>query len=422
MPQGYPKAEPVHHWQTLPARAATALIWFAHSCPIIKTYSYSKRFKAKVGHDVSLVFIELGAAVVGLAVLARIASRFGFSAIPLYLIAGLAFGNGGLVPLNLSKGFIELGAEIGVLLLLFMLGLEYTGEELRENLRSGFPAGVVDFALNFPPGLIAGLLAGWGPLAAVLLGGVTYISSSGVIAKVLSELRRLACPETPAVLAVLVLEDLAMAIYLPLVAVLLAGGDATRMAVSVSVALVTVFLVLVIAVRFGKSLSRLVAHQSDEIILLTIFGTVLLVAGVAQRLQVSSAIGAFLVGIAVSGPMAQQSHRLLAPLRDLFAATFFFFFGLQIDPATLPPSLLFAVVLGLVTAATKVLTGYWAAGRLKVDTRGRLRAGMALVARGEFSIVIAGLGAGIEPQLGPLSASYVLFMAVLGPILTRIVK
>ncbi len=84
-------------------------------------------------HDFSLVLIELGAAVVGLAVLARLASRWGFSAIPLYLLAGLAFGNGGLAPLNLSKGFIQLGAEIGVLLLLFMLGLEYTGEELRDN-------------------------------------------------------------------------------------------------------------------------------------------------------------------------------------------------------------------------------------------------------------------------------------------------
>jgi monovalent cation:H+ antiporter-2, CPA2 family len=109
-------------------------------------------------HDASFVFIELGAVTLGLAVLARIASRFGFSAIPLYLIAGLAFGNGGLVPLELSKGFTELGAEIGVLLLLFMLGLEYTGDQLRDNLRRGFPAGVVDFALNFPPGLIAGFL------------------------------------------------------------------------------------------------------------------------------------------------------------------------------------------------------------------------------------------------------------------------
>ena len=153
-------------------------------------------------HDVSRILIELGLVVVGLAVLARIASRWGFSAIPCYLLAGLAFGNGGLAPLNVSAGFIQIGSEIGVLLLLFMLGLEYTGEELKESLRSGLPAGIADLALNFPPGLVAGLLLGWKPLAAVLLGGVTYISSSSVIAKVLTELRRLQNSETPAVLSI----------------------------------------------------------------------------------------------------------------------------------------------------------------------------------------------------------------------------
>ena len=373
-------------------------------------------------HDPSLLFIELGCAIVGLAILARHANRLSFSAIPLYLVAGLAFGNGGLAPLHLSAEFIRIGAEIGVLLLLFMLGLEYTGRELQENLRSGLPAGIADFALNFPPGLIAGLLAGWKPLPAILLGGITYISSSGVIAKVLAELRRLENPETPSILSVLVLEDLAMAIYLPLVGALLAGGGPGTMALSVAIAVAAVMAVLFVAIRYGEVISRLVSHESDEIILLSTFGTVLLVAGLAQRFQVSAAIGSFLVGIALSGPIARQSHRLLAPLRDLFAATFFFFFGLEIDPATLPPALPFALALGGVTALTKMATGYWAARRACADTRGRLRAGMALIARGEFSIVIAGLGSGMEPRLGPLSAAYVLLMAILGPILTRSVK
>src|SRR5512136_2603527 len=146
--------------------------------------------------NISLVFSELGIVVIGLALLARLASRWGFSAIPLYLLGGLAFGNGGLLPLRFSEDFVHVGAEIGVVLLLFMLGLEYTGEELGANLRSGLPAGIVDFALNFPPGLIAGLLLGWEPLAAMLLGGVTYISSSGVIAKVLAELGRITNAET----------------------------------------------------------------------------------------------------------------------------------------------------------------------------------------------------------------------------------
>jgi CPA2 family monovalent cation:H+ antiporter-2 len=134
--------------------------------------------------EASRIFLELGVCIVGLAILARLASRWGFSSISLYLMAGLAFGNSGLAPLNLSKGFIQLGAEVGVLLLLFMLGLEYSGEQLKESLSRGLPAGVADFVLNFPPGLATGILLGWNFMAAVLLGGVTWISSSGLIAKV----------------------------------------------------------------------------------------------------------------------------------------------------------------------------------------------------------------------------------------------
>jgi monovalent cation:H+ antiporter-2, CPA2 family len=370
----------------------------------------------------SLLFIELGAAIVGLAILARLASRLGFATIPLYLLAGLAFGNGGLAPLNLSQEFIHVGAEIGVLLLLFMLGLEYTGEQLKHHLRTGLPAGVVDLALNFPPGVIAGLLLGWRPLAAVLLGGVTYISSSGVVAKILADLGRFKHPETPAVLSILVVEDLAMAAYLPLVAALLAGGTPPRMAVSVGVAIALALAALFVAIRYGQPISRFAAHQSDEVILLSTFGTVLLVAGLMQRLQVSAAIGAFLVGIAVSGPIAEQSHRLLAPLRDLFAATFFFFFGLEIDPSSLPPVVPVAGALAILTALTKIATGYWAAKRKNVDRHARWRAGVVLIARGEFSIVIAGLGAAVEPALEPVAAAYVLFLAIGGPLLSRLVK
>ncbi len=373
-------------------------------------------------HDLSSMFIELGLAIVGLAVLARLASRWGFSAIPLYLLAGLAFGKGGLAPLNLSQDFIRVGAEIGVLLLLFMLGLEYSGEELKQSLRLGFSAGIIDFILNFTPGILTGFFLKWRLLAAVLLGGVTYISSSGIVAKVLAELKRMDNPETPLVLSILVFEDLAMAVYLPLVSVLLIGGGPSKILVSVSIAIVVVVLVLFAAIRLGPQLSRLAAHQSDEIILLTIFGAVLLVAGIAQHFQVSAAIGAFLVGIAVSGPIAEQSERLLSPLRDLFAATFFFFFGLEIDPASLTAALPLAIGLGVLTAVTKILAGRWAARNAGIDRAGGWRAGMALVARGEFSIVIAGLGVAIEPRLGPLSAAYVLFLAILGPVLARIAK
>jgi CPA2 family monovalent cation:H+ antiporter-2 len=321
-----------------------------------------------------------------------------------------------------SEQFTRIGSEIGVLLLLFMLGLEYTGEELGRSLKSGVAAGAVDFVLNFAPGFVAGLLLHWSTLAAALLGGVTYISSSGIIAKVLGELKRMGNPETSSILSVLVLEDLAMAVYLPVVAVLLAGGSASHMVASVSIALVAVGAVLFVAIRYGRSISAIVAHESDEIVLLTTFGAVLLVAGLAQRFNVSSAIGAFLVGIAISGPIAHQAERLLSPLRDLFAATFFFFFGMEVDPSSLPPALPLAALLAVITAVTKVLTGYWAAKRAGHDRHAALRAGVTLIARGEFSIVIAGLGIAVEPALGPLAAAYVLLLAIAGPILARIVR
>jgi CPA2 family monovalent cation:H+ antiporter-2 len=206
------------------------------------------------------------------------------------------------------------------------------------------------------------------------------------------------------------------------VAVLLIGQGLVAGVISVLVALVTVAVVLVVALRYGETISRIVSHQTDEVILLSTFGIVLLVAGVAQELQVSAAVGAFLVGVALSGPVVHRAQKLVGPLRDLFAALFFLFFGLQIDPATLPPVLLPAVILGLVSGFTKVLTGWCASRRAGVDAAGALRAGSILVARGEFSIVLAGLGvaAGQEAQLGPLAAAYVLFLAVLGPILARV--
>ncbi|HET9181611.1 MAG TPA: cation:proton antiporter [Candidatus Angelobacter sp.] len=373
-------------------------------------------------HDLYRVFVELGLAIVGLAVLARIATRFGFSSIPLFLIAGLTFGNGGLAPMHLSQNFIRIGAEIGVLLLLFMLGLEYTGEELGRNLRLAIPDGVLDFVLNFTPGLAAGKLLGWSPLASVLLGGVTWVSSTGIVAKLLGELGHMQSSETPLVLSVLVFEDLAMALYLPIVGVLLIGGGTMKVIASVSVALGVVILVLFVALRYGRTLSRLAAHQSDEVVLLTIFGTVLLVSGIAESFQVSAGIAAFLVGIALSGPIAEESGRLIAPLRDLFAATFFFFFGLEVDPATLPPALPTALILAAITGGTKLLTGILAGRRMGLDRRGGVRAGTLLLPRGEFSIVIAGLGAGIEPALAPLSAAYVLLLAIFGPFLVRMTK
>src|SRR4051794_21725762 len=370
---------------------------------------------ATASPDVSSVFIELGAATLGLALLSRFASRFGFSAIPLYLLAGLAFGNGGLLPLAFSQDFVHVGAEIGVVLLLFMLGLEYTGSELTDSLRTGVRGGVIDFVLNFSPGAIAGLILGWSPVVAAAFGGITYVSSSGIIAKVLHELGRESSVETPTIVSILVFEDLAMALFLPLLSVVLTGGGVGAV-ISVAGALIAVGLALLAALRFGPRLSRSFSHRSDEIILLTCFGIVLLVSGLAQRIQVSAAVGAFLVGIALSGPLAKQAHRVISPVRDLFAAVFFFFFGLQVAPKELLPVLPLAIILVAITSATKLLSGWWAARLAGLAGASALRVGATLIARGEFSIVIAGLAvaAGAEPRVASVAAASVLLGAIAG--------
>lgn len=374
---------------------------------------------AAAGGDVATILVELGVVLLVLAVLARLAATAEISPIPVYLLVGLLIG--AVRPPDVSPEFIEVGAQIGVVLLLFALGLEYTAEELTGSLRAGAPAGLVDLALNATPGFLAGLVLGWGPLAALLLAGVTYITSSGIVAKVLADMGRLGNRETPTVLSILVIEDLVMAFYLPLVGVLLVGAGLAAGLASIGIALVAAVGTLLVAIRLGHHLSRAMFHRSSEVLLLSVLGIVLLVSGAAEALKVSAAVGAFLVGIALSGQVAERAAELVLPLRDLFAAVFFVFFGLQIDVDALPDAALTAVVLAVVTTATKIATGWWAAGRAGIGIPGRVRTGTALVARGEFSIVIAGLGvaAGVEPDLGPLAAAYVLVLAIGGSLLTR---
>lgn len=370
-------------------------------------------------HDTTVLLIELGAVILGLGLVGRFAGRIGLSPIPLYLLGGLAFGQGGIFPLTASEEFIEIGAEIGVILLLLMLGLEYSASELVTSLKTQYPSGIVDFTLNAVPGALAALLLGWGPVSAVALAGVTWISSSGVIAKVLTDLGRLGNRETPVILGVLVIEDLSMAVYLPLLTALVAGLGLAGTSVAMLIAVGTVGLVLLAALRYGKFISRAVSSNVPEMLLLVVLGLTLLIAGIAAKLQVSAAVGAFLVGIALSGETAENARSLLSPLRDLFAAVFFVFFGLSTVPSDIPPVLVPALILAVVTTVSKIVTGWYAARRAGVGTRGGLRAGGALVARGEFSIVIAGLAAAADPRITPLATAYVMLLVVIGPLTAR---
>jgi CPA2 family monovalent cation:H+ antiporter-2 len=364
-----------------------------------------------------VLLLELGAIILALALLARLAAHTGFSPIPLYLLAGLAVSALGGV--DLSREAIKLEADIAVALLLFMLGLEYTGAELSASLRTSRLGSAVDFLLNFTPGFAAGFILGWSALEAVVLGGITYISSSGIIAKVLDDLNRLGNRETPAVLSLLVTEDLAMAIYLPLVTVALAGGGFLSGFLSVVIAVSTVLLALYMALRHGRHVTRILTHASDEVVLLSVLALLLLVAALGELLQFSAAVGAFLLGIALSGSLVERARTVLGPLRDLLAAVFFLLFAAGVEVGSIPGVIVPALVLAIVTMLTKMATGWIAAGSCALP--GRVRAGAALMSRGEFSVVIADLAvvAGAQARLGPLAVTYVLITAVVGPLATR---
>jgi CPA2 family monovalent cation:H+ antiporter-2 len=373
-------------------------------------------------HHLVEIFLQLGLVILGLGVLGAVAGRFGISAIPLYLLAGLAFGIGGIHDLGEVANFLDIGGELGIVLLLFTIGLEYTPRELVGTMRTSWRAAVVDLVLNASPGVVCALLLGWGPLAAVVFGGVTYVSSSGIIAKVLTDLGWLGNRETPTVLSLLVAEDLVMAIYLPIVTTILAGLAFAQAAWGLALALLAVGAAFLVASRGGSVLSRFLASPSDEILMLKVLGIILVVAGLAEQVHVSAAVGAFFVGIALSGEVSHQAERILEPLKNLFAAIFFVNFGLQTDPQSLPPVLAIAALLAVVTIGTKFATGWWAASQAGSAFTGRLRAGLLLLPRGEFSIVIAGLGvsAGLDPQLGSMAAAYVLILAALGPLAPRL--
>ena len=364
-----------------------------------------------------LLVIELGAVVLGLAVVARVARRVGMPALPLYLLVGLALGEGGLVELPASADFIEVGAEIGVILMLLMLGLEFSPHELVVNVRRSTVAGLADLVLNFAPGLAAGFVLGFDPIVAVLMGGVTYISSSGIVAKLVADLDRIGNHETSVVLSVLVIEDLAMVLYLPIVTGVLFGGSVLSTVVTVAVSLGAVLAILGVAYVLGDRLSDMALSHSSEALLLTLLGVTLLVAGIAGRLNLSTAVGAFVVGVALSGDIVSHARGLLLPLRNLFAAVFFVFFGLQVDIGLIPGVAAAAAVIAAVSAITKIATGWIAAGRVGIGTPGRLRAGAALIAHGEFSIVIAELGIGREGDLGALAATYVIILTLVGALL-----
>jgi monovalent cation:H+ antiporter-2, CPA2 family len=375
------------------------------------------------------IVFEVGLALTLIAGAALLSARLRFSVVPFLILAGMVVGPHmpklGIVDLRFiqSAPLIEFMGRLGILFLLFYLGLEFSLGRLIKAGRVIAVGGTIYIALNFGLGLGYPWFMGW-PLREMLVAaGITTISSSAIVAKMLVDLRRTANPETEMILGIIMFEDIFLAVYLTLVSGLVLSGATSvgQAATSAVVALGFMLAILAVGRQSTPWLNRALDISSNEAFLLLIFATLLLVAGFSEAIHVAEAIGALLVGLV----LAETEHRqriehLVIPFRDLFGALFFFHFGLTIDPYALSGAIWPAL-----GAVALTLVGNFAAGMLagrsaRLSPRASANIGLTIVSRGEFSIIMANLGrdGGLLAILQPFAALYVLILAILGPLLT----
>jgi K+:H+ antiporter subunit KhtU len=370
---------------------------------------------------------ELAVTVALLGALGLAAGRFGLSAIPAYLLAGLLLGPNEPEQLAIVRPseVTEFVAELGLVFLLFFLGLEFSLGRLRGTGRHVGLGGAVDFAVNAGLGLVVGLAAFGPTLAGLVLAACIYVSSSAIAVKGLIDFRRLGDDETDLVLAILVVEDLAVALMLGFAAT--GGGGVSDSLVVVATALGFVTAGLAVSRWLAGPLDRLLDRLPLEFFLLAVFGFLVGMAAIAEELGLSEAIGALLAGIVLSETsVREQIEERFFAFRDIFAALFFFVFGLSIDLSAFGQVGWIVALAVIVTLVGKLAAG-WAAGWLGGFTKRQgLNVGAALVAHGEFTVILATLASGNtviaaadRSDLTAFAGVYVLITATIGVILMK---
>ena len=370
---------------------------------------------------------QLAITVAVLGGLGLLASRFGLSAIPAYLLAGLLLGPN--EPEELS--FIEPSevtdfvAQLGIVFLLFFLGLEFTLDRFRRSGRHFGLGGSIDLVVNAGLGLLVGVAAFGFSFATLILAAAVYVSSSAVAVKGLIDFRRLADDETDLVLAILIFEDIAIAFVLAFAGG--GGGDAGETFGLVGKALAFIVISLAASRWLSRPIDRLLDAMPREFFLIFTFTILVGMAAIAHALGMSEAIGALMGGVVLSetSVRGEIEERFLA-FRDIFAALFFFVFGLSIDIDELG-RLGWLLALAVVVSVGGKLASTYAAGRVGGFTpRQSVNAGSALVARGEFTIILAQLAAANEALSASTRADmvafaglYVLATAIFGVVLMK---
>jgi CPA2 family monovalent cation:H+ antiporter-2 len=366
--------------------------------------------------------VALGGAFLAAGVLARFGRRIGFPTIPFFMLAGIIFGpNTPGVALVDDPHDLELLAALGLVLLLFHLGLEFSLGDLLAGGRSLLGIGAIYLGLNVGGGFLFGLSLGWGTQEALVIAGAVGISSSAIVTKLLTELRRLANPESRLILGIIVVEDVFLALYLALLQPVLGEADnALEAARDFAVALLFLLALAAIARWGSRAVGKLIDTSDDELLTVCFVGLAVLTAGVAAELGVSEAIGAFMIGLVLAETaVASRVERLVLPLRDAFAAVFFFAFGLTIDPNDAGDVLVPVAVAVVLSTILNVVAGLTAARMQRYGRTAAANIGFTVLGRGEFSLILATLAvaAGLDPRIGPFVGFYVLVLALIAPIL-----
>lgn len=363
----------------------------------------------------------MGGAFLAAAVLARLGGRIGLPTIPLFILAGILLGphTPGYTLLS-NPHDLEMLSALGLVLLLFYLGLEFHMDDLKTGGRKMAIAGGTYLALNVGAGLGFGFALGWGTSEALVLAGVLGISSSAIVTKILVDLGRIGNPETRPILGIIVVEDVFLALYLAALQPILSGADSLSAALIDGGKAFGFLLLLALAARFGtKIIGKLMDTKDDELLVISFLGVAVFVAGVSEMFGVADAIGAFMVGLMLgSTSSGDRILKLVHPLRDAFGAIFFFAFGLSIDPGDLPSVVWPVLAAVALTLAMNIAAGLAAAKVYSFGAQATANIATTLVARGEFALILATMAAaaGLDARLSPFIAGYVLLLAVLAPL------
>ena len=376
------------------------------------------------------LILEVGTALVLVSIAALLARKFNFSIIPFLIILGMVVGPHaptiGIIDLKFieSSEIIEFLGRIGVIFLLFYLGLEFSIGKLIKSGKSIAISGTIYVIMNFILGCLYGYFTGLPVLEMLIIAGMLSVSSTAIVAKVLVDLKRTANPETELILGIIVFDDIFLAIYLSVMSGVLFGGSDSVVgsAISILISITYMMLFFIVARKGNKFISKLLDIESDEVFIIVIFSLLLFIAGFSQSIHVAEGIGALLLGLVLSETdHRQRIEKLVVPFRDFFGAIFFFSFGLSIDPFSLGGALWLALGAVLVTVIGNFISGMISGRLSKLSYRASSNIGLTIVARGEFSIIVANLGlaAGLSSVLKPFTALYVLILAILGPLLAR---